>query len=232
MELFSPRHLCWLALTGLAVWAAVYSGRLPQDAAWRRHLHLFLFFSVLFNESAWFVYRHTVLLVPLAKNLPLHLCDFSVFMLLLTAFTDKSRPRELLYYAGVIGALLAVLFPAISERGTIYPVAEVRYFYTHIALIAGGFYFTFGRRRYPDRAAPLRSFAAVLAFALLITPLNLYLDTNYFFTVSAPKQLAFLQAYPHWLFCLAVALVFLAASFLLHSPFGGPVKGKPHQPSP
>ena len=219
ITLFSLRHFFWLGLTVLCLGLALYGGRLPQDARWRRPLHWFLFFSVLLNESLWFVYRHLFMAIPLAKNLPLHLCDMSVFMLLAASLTGNRTARELLYYAGTIGALLAVLFPAISEHGAVYPVAEFRYFYTHIALVAGGFYFTFGRRYYPGRAAPLRSFAAVLAFALLITPLNLYLGTNYFYTLAAPKQVAFLHAYPHWLFCLAVALVFLAACFLLHLPF-------------
>ena len=219
IELLSARHFFWLGLTAAGVGGALYSGSLPQDAPWRRPLRLALFVSVLLNESAWFAYRHFALEVPLAKNLPLHLCDMSVFILLALSLGGGRLLAELLYYAGAVGALLAVCLPAISERGAVYPVAEFRYFFTHIALVVGGFYFTFGRRFYPDLGAPARSCAAVLLFAAAITPLNLYLGTNYFFTLSAPKQLAFLHAYPHWLFCLGAALVFLAVFFLLHLPF-------------
>ncbi len=38
----------------------------------------------------------------------------------------------------------------------------------------------------------------------------------YFFTLSAPKQLAFIHAYPHW---LAVSTIFLTVFALMHLPF-------------
>ena len=117
----------------------------------------------------------------------------------------------------MVGALLAVCFPAISETGSIRPIAEIRYFLTHIALVGAGFYFTFGCRYCPPARAILRSYIAVHLYALAITPLNLYLGTNYFFTLSAPKQLAFIHAYPHWLF-LVVRLRHLSHRFRSDAP--------------
>lgn len=219
MTLFSLHHFFWLAITLLFVIGCIYMQRIPLNAAAHRWVRNTLFVMVLVNEACWFGYRHIVVQVALVKNLPLHLCDISVFIMLFTLATNKTFLAELSYYAGLVGALLAVFFPAISETGSIYTIAVIRYFITHIALVGVGCYFTYGRRYYPNKGAILRSYLAVHLYALLVTPINLILGTNYFFTLAAPKQLAFIQPYPHWLFLAVVSLIFLLSFCLLHLPF-------------
>ncbi len=118
-----------------------------------------------------------------------------------------------------MGALLAVCLPAISETGPIRPIAEIRYFLTHIALVGVGFYLSFGCNYHPPVRAVVRSYLAIHIYALAITPLNLYLGTNYFFTLSAPKEIAFALEYPHWLFLVVVSSIFLTMFGLMHLPF-------------
>jgi hypothetical integral membrane protein (TIGR02206 family) len=219
VELLSARHLIWLGVTALFVIGCINMSRLPADSRWHAYFRRSFLILVLANELAWFGYRHMVAEVPIAKNLPLHLCDLSVFVMFAALATDRKLFSELSYYAGVVGALLAVCFPAISETGAIRPVAEARYFVTHIALVGVGFYLTFGCRYHPPPRAIVRSYVAIHAYALAITPLNLYLGTNYFFTLSAPKQLAFVHDYPHWLFMVAISAIFLMTFALMHVPF-------------
>ena len=218
MTLFSAQYLPWLGPTILFVVACIWMRRFPLDSSWHRAVRVSLFCVVLLNESAWFLYRHVAAEVPLIDNLPLHLCDISVFVMLLTLATGGRRLAEFSYYAGVTGALLAVCVPAIAESGEIRPIAEIRYFITHIALVGTGFYFTFGRRYYASSGAVLRSYLAVHLYALLITPVNLYLGTNYFFTISAPK-VDVLQQFPHWLLLAVASALFLISFTLLHLPF-------------
>ena len=90
---------------------------------------------------------------------------------------------------------------------------------THIALVGAGFYFTFGCGYYPPARAIVRVYLAIAAYAGAVTPLNMYLGTNYFFTISAPTEVAFIHAYPHWLFLAAVSAIFLVAFGLMHLPF-------------
>ena len=219
MELLSPSHLFWLALTVLFVMGCFHMRRLDLASRWHRLFRAALFIVVAANEIAWFSYRHVAGAIPFAKNLPLHLCDLSVFIMLFTLVTGRKRLAELSYYMGAVGALLAVCFPAISETGSIRLIAEIRYFITHIALVGVGVYFTFGRGYHPELGAIFRSFGFILLYALLVTPLNLMLDTNYFFTLAAPGQLAFIHQYPHWLFLAVTSLIFLCALALLHLPF-------------
>ena len=218
MTPLSAQHLLWLSLTVLFVVGCIGMSRFPPDSRWHGVVRASLFIIVLLNESGWFLYRHVVAGVALVDNLPLHLCDISVIVMLLTLATGRKQLAQLSYFAGVAGALMAVCVPAISESGSIRLVAEIRYFVTHIALVGVGFYFTFGRRYYPGSRAVVRSYLAVLLYALLITPINLYLGTNYFFTVSTPN-VNFLQQYPHWLFLAVASLIFLVSFTAMHLPF-------------
>ncbi|NKB72428.1 MAG: TIGR02206 family membrane protein [Candidatus Latescibacteria bacterium] len=221
MELFSVHHLAWLGVAALFVAGCIYMRRWPVDSRWHRTFRAALFILLLLSESSWALYRHFGAQVPLVKNLPLHLCDLSVFSLLLGLATGRRLFAELSYYAGGVGALLALCQPSISETGAIRVVAEFRYFLTHIILVGGGFYLTFGRRYRPGAGAILRSYLAILLYALLVTPLNLALGSNYFYTLAAPRQLDWLQHYPHALFLGVVALIFLGVFTLMHLLFTG-----------
>tara|TARA_Y100000588_G_C14056662_1_gene839603 strand:- start:288 stop:992 length:705 start_codon:yes stop_codon:yes gene_type:complete len=218
MKPLSPEHLLWLVITALTVAGCITMRRVPDGSRAHSVFRLVLIAVVLANELAWFLYRHFSAGLPLVDNLPLHLCDISVFVMLLALLTNTRPLVEFSYYAGVSGALMAVCVPAVSETGAIRLIAEIRYFITHVALVGVGFYLTFGRRVYPERRAILRSFAGVHLYALIITPLNLLLDTNYFFTTAAPN-VDFLQAFPHWLFLTGASLSFLVLFSLMHLPF-------------
>jgi len=218
MKPLSPDHLLWLAVTALTVAGCIAMRRFPDGSRAHFVFRRTLIAVVLANELAWFLYRHFGAGLAAVDNLPLHLCDISVFVMVLALVTNARPLVEFAYFAGVSGALLAVCVPAVSETGAIRLIAEIRYFITHVALIGVGFYLTFGRRVYPERRAILHSFAGVHLYALIITPLNLLLETNYFFTTAAPN-VDFLRAFPHWLFLAGSSLAFLLLFSLMHLPF-------------
>jgi len=219
MQLFSLNHFFWLGVT-IAFVVGCHTMRLIHPNSVLHQIFRFsLFILVCFNELAWFLYRHYVAEITISKNLPLHLCDISVLIMLYTLLSKRSWTGELSYFMGAVGALLAVCMPAIDEVGSIRLIAEIRYFITHIALVGVGVYFTFGRRSFPFYSSIWRSYGFVNLYALLITPLNVLLGTNYFFTISAPQQLTFLFVFPHWLFLIGASLVFLIIFHLLYIPF-------------
>ena len=170
MTLLSTEHLLWILLTALAAAGCIGMRRFSAESRAHGIFRITLLAIVVANECAWFLYRHLVAEVPLANNLPLHLCDISIVLMILTLATGRRRLAELSYYAGVSGALMAVCIPVVLESGAIRLIAEIRYFVTHIALVGVGFYFTFGRRFHPKFKAVVRSYAAVHIYALLITP--------------------------------------------------------------
>ena len=219
MELLSARHLFWIGVSALFVIGCINMRRLPRASRWHSAFRISLFVLILVNELSWFCYRHFSADLPLSRNLPLHLCDLSVFVMFAALATGKRLFAELSYYPGVVGALLAVWLPVISEAEAIRLIAEIRYFLTHIALVGVGFYLTFGCHYKPPLRAVFRSYLAILIYALAITPLNLYLGTNYFFTLSAPKEIAFALEYPHWLYVAVVSSIFLIVFCLMHLPF-------------
>ena len=219
MELLSLRHVFWIVAGVLFVGVCINMRRLPLTSRWHTVFRSSLFVLVLISESSWFCYRHFVVNLPLVKNLPLHLCDMSVFIMFVALATNSRRFAELSYFPGVVGAFLAICFPAISESGSIRTIAEIRFFLTHISLVGVGFYLTFGRQYRPTAKAAFHSYLAVCGYALVITPVNLYLGTNYFYTLSAPGKLAFAHQYPHWVFVVAVSATFPILFALMYIPF-------------
>ena len=223
MELFSARHLLWIGVAVLFAAGCANMRRWPPDGRAHVAFRTALFALVLVNELSWFAYRHFAVGIPITDNLPLHLCDLSVFVLFAGLATGGRLWSELAYYAGVVGALLAVCFPAISETRIDPPHRRDSLFPDPCRFGRRGVLFiTFGCRYRPPARAILRSYIAIHLYALAITPLNLYIGTNYFFTLSAPKQLAFIHAYPHWLFLVAVSAIFLTVFALMHLPFAWP----------
>ena len=216
MEPFTIPHAAWLALTFIFATFCTAMGRLPAGSDAHGRLRIALIVLVTFNETAWTLYRHVVVGIPLVENLPLHLCDLAVILLLAGLITRRTRLAELSYFVGVPGALLAIIFPAVSETGAIRTIAELRYFTTHIAIVAGGFYLTYGRQQYPQVRAAFRALIFVHVYAILITPVNLMIGTNYFFTLSAPAEIGWVARQPHGVFLGGVSAIFLI-TFLLMS---------------
>ena len=132
--IFLP-HMAWFTATALYVTGCM------RTARGHRTFRIALLIIVLVNEETWFAYRHFVLGMPLAENLPLHFCYLSVFVLLAGLAIGWRIFAEWAYYPCMVDALMVVVFPPISETGAIRAIAEVRYFVTHIALVGAGFYF-------------------------------------------------------------------------------------------
>ena len=57
------------------------------------------------------------------------------FGLLAGLATNQRLFAECAYFPGMVGALLAVVFPPVSETGAIRPITEARYFIAHMALV-------------------------------------------------------------------------------------------------
>lgn len=221
MDLFSFQHLCWIIGALLFSALCIAIRRLGKETKWHTVLRWTLFSIVFVNEVWWFLFSLWCLDYPFQYNLPLHLCDFSIIVLLIGLATRRRIFCDLAYFVGVPGAALAILFPDIAEVGGIQSIAIARFFVTHIALFGIGFYLTFGIRYYPSYWRAIISFVVIHLYALLLTPVNLWLDTNYFFLRSpAASAPAFLQAFPHWAYIGAFMLFFFVVISLLWIPFG------------
>lgn len=108
-ELYSPGHIIWLCVIAAAAVLMARFYRKQEDWAKRRLKKLFAV-VILISE----IYKDTVIIIigaPVLNYLPLHLCSFAIFGMLIDAFKpDQKVTGQLFAFAFVPGAVAALLF--------------------------------------------------------------------------------------------------------------------------
>ncbi len=135
--------------------------------------------------------------------LPLHLCGIAIWMVALALIGKRFRLYEVVYFWGLGGTLQAVLTPDLPVS---YPdPAYLAFFVSHGGIILAILYMTLAYRWRPTWASLGRSMGALVAFALVVGPINALLDTNYLFLCHKPageSLMDFLGPWPWYLLSL------------------------------
>ena len=108
-HLYSTGHLIWLA--GIAAAAILFSGHYRKtEEAGRARIRKIFAILILLSE----IYKDTVLIIlgaPMMQYLPLHLCSFAIFGMLIDAFSPRQNLiGQMFAYAFFPGAMAALLF--------------------------------------------------------------------------------------------------------------------------
>lgn len=175
-------HLGWLA--GGAVFLVALSLLYrAADPARRAQLRKLVSAAIVADE----LFKMVMLAIGgryLPTYLPLHLCSVNILLIAVHAWKPGVTLDNFLYTVGIPGALAALLFPTWTEL----PVGNfmhIHSFTVHILLVAYPVMLLAGgdlrlRARYIPRCIALLAALAVVALAV-----NLLLDTNFMFLMSA-----------------------------------------------
>lgn len=147
-----------------------------------------------------------------AEALPLHLCGVAAIAALSVAFGADGSPLDFLWYLGMPGALLALLFPApaVSAHQTLLNASYVT---THALILAIPLRAMRGGRRPSDGRAG-RMLLFLQGLALLAYAVNCRFGTDFLFLMSPPPgplEIPFSRGMPAYL----LALEALAAGICL-----------------
>ena len=148
-----------------------------------------------------------------AEALPLHLCSISALLALCSAFCAQQAALDFLWYVGMPGALLALLFPApaVSRWQTLL---DASYYTTHaLILVLPLCCLAAGRRVRRGRAA--RMFLLMQGVALAAYGVNLLLGTDYLFLMAPPAGTPLETAYAWGYSLYLLTLEGLLAALLL-----------------
>lgn len=192
---WSAQHWLGLALSlgpALAlVWAVRRSGSPRLDLAVRRTLAAACLTSQAFLLIWWWR-----LGARLANLLPLHICDAAILLAPVVLLTRQWLCYELLYFWGFAGATLALLMPNVT-RG--FPALYcICFFALHGLIVASALYATAVMRLRPAPRSLLRAWLITNAYALILIPINLALDTNYMFLLRKPAAPSLLDLMGPW----------------------------------
>ena len=121
-----------------------------------------------------------------SDNLPLHLCSISNLIACFILFIPKNnRLFEFLYYAGILGAIQALLTPQINNfDGSTYEYLE--YYISHTGILLLPIYMYKNLNYKLTKFSWLKIVLYLNILLIIVMPLNFILDSNYMYLASTP----------------------------------------------
>ena len=181
-SLYDIEHLTWLGIFVLFVALCSVFYRKADEAGkarWRKGLMI-----ALIADELWKMLWLTVGGNYEFSYLPLHLCSINIFLIAYHALKSNRVLGNYLYTVGIPGALAAMLFPTWTEL----PAGNFMYlhsFTVHILLAGYPLILTLAGDIKPDWRQIPRCLLLLLCMAVPIYGINLLLDTNFMFLMSA-----------------------------------------------
>ena len=150
--------------------------------------------------------------------LPLHLCDFAIFVAAFGLLTRRPGAAELVWFWALTGTLVAVLTPAVS--GSFPDWRWLLYFAMHGGVIVAAVVLVVGCGIRPRPGAAWRAFGWTAAYAAVVGVVNLVIGANFLYLRAKPAQPTLLDWLGPWpVYILTAAALALAGFYLLALPF-------------
>ncbi|HEO8419368.1 conserved hypothetical integral membrane protein TIGR02206 [Mycobacteroides abscessus subsp. abscessus] len=215
-ELFSISHL---TMIGILLIGGVLLAIFRHYIQMRSGVFRSVIFGLLFGLEAMYHYwMYKDGLWDASVMLPFHLCSISLILCLLLLITKWELVFQVVYFIGIIGALMAVITPELFLG---YP--HFRYFHffvTHILIIWTCLYFVLVHQYKPTKKGLLLAVIFLNGSAVLTWIVNRVTGGNYMFLAYKPANsslLDYLGPYPYYL--LVLEIVALALFYILLIPF-------------
>jgi hypothetical integral membrane protein (TIGR02206 family) len=193
VRLLGPVHL-GLLLT-IIVAAATLSWLCRERKLPVRTVRLVFGWGIAVNELVWWVFRYSHEGIHVT-NLPLQLCDLTVWTTVVACLTMIPVVTEFTYFAGVAGSAMALLTPDLWAPWPSYPA--VYFFLAHGGVLVACFVLIFGRIAAVRRGAMWRAFAMTAAWAALVGFFNAIFGTNYMYLSRKPEHPSLLDWFGPW----------------------------------
>jgi hypothetical integral membrane protein (TIGR02206 family) len=150
--------------------------------------------------------------------LPLHLCDFAIFVAAFALLARRPGAVELVWFWALTGTLLAVVTPAVD--GGFPDWRWALYFAMHGGVIAAAAVLVVGCRIRPRPGAAWRAFGWTLVYAAAVGIVDLLTGANFLWLRAKPPQPTLLDRLGPWpVYVLAAGALGLAGFHLLALPF-------------
>lgn len=214
MPVLGLLHLFWLiGIAGAALLLAWLCRRGRIAIRSTRHA---IGLGLAANEIIWWVFRYSHEGIRRA-NLPLQLCDFTLWVTVLACLTALPVAVEFAYFAGLAGAGMALLTPDLWSPWPSYPA--LYFFLAHGGIVVGCAVLVFGEAKPFRPGAIRRTFGLLLVYALGVGVFNAVFGTNYMYLCRKPQNVSLLDWLGPWPVYLAGgAAVGLALFALLWLP--------------
>jgi hypothetical integral membrane protein (TIGR02206 family) len=212
--LFSWTHILILLAIPLLAALAAWHTRRSQSSSARYALGGFL----LLNELGYYGYKLVKGWFQFPAGLPLQLCDLTLWCTVVAALTLHQMTFEFAFFAGILGAGLAVLTPDLWEPFPSYNT--VYFFLAHGGIVATLLHLWWGGEARPKPGCVLRAMLVLNGYIVAIGLFNWAFGANYVYLCRKPANASPLDYFGPWpWYLLAGELIALAGFWLLSLPF-------------
>lgn len=215
-HLFGPAHFAILgAVVGLAALLAFIQRRLGPSAKW---LRIGLAILLLLDSAAYYGYLAFRGQLTFPGQLPLELCDASLWLVIIALFTLNKTFFDLAYYGALGGATMALLTPNLRDQ---FPSFwTIQFFIDHGLIVACTLYLVWSRLARPRPGSVWRAMLAVNLYALCVGTFDFIFKTDYMYLRAKPRDASLLDFLGPWpWYILAAEFVALIVFQLLNLPF-------------
>ena len=214
MRLFGSLHASLLAAIALS--SAVVAVLCRRKIVPARAVRLAIGFGLALNELVWWAFRYSHEGIHL-RNLPLQLCDATVWGAVVSCLTLAPVVVEFTYFAGLAGTGMALLTPDLWSPWPSYPA--VYFFIAHGGIVVAVTLLVFGGVAPLRPGALWRAFGALLSYAAAAGAFNATFGTNYMYLRRKPANASLLDALGPWpWYLVASAALSLGLFWLLWMP--------------
>lgn len=216
ISLFSLQHIVILAVIPAVGGALAFiSQQQPSTAKW---IHRSLGVVLLVSTLVWYgvVVANNWFSFP--EFIPLHLCDITLWLTIIVAFTRNQFCFELTYYWGVAGTTMALVTPDVGNLALTYPT--IQFFLSHGIVVISALFLVWSGRMKPGRYSLWKAFAALNIYALGIGLFNLIFHTNYMYVCGKPSNASLLDYLGTWpIYLVTSDVLALLIFWLLWIPY-------------
>lgn len=216
-RIFGPVHL--VILGSIAALAAILAAIARHRVVWRRRIRIGVAVALLLNSGVWYGYLAARGWLRFPDGLPLELCDATLCLTVISAFTLNAMAFDLAYYGALAGTSMAVLTPDLWEPFPSF--STVQFFIAHGLVLVAVLYLVWSGEARPGPGSVWRAMLALNILAAIVGTFDFLFHTNYMYLRSKPQNSSLLDYFGPWPWYLAVSEVVALSLFaLLYAPFG------------
>lgn len=215
-HLFGAAHIIILAaVVALGAALAVVQRRVLREKIW---LRIGLGTVLLAGAVGWYAYLEGSGQHIFPWQLPLELCNISVFLIAIVLLTLSKGVFDIAYYWALAGSTMALLTPNLWEH---FPsLSTVQFFVAHGLVVSATLYLVWTGQARPRRGSVLRAMIAVNVMALFDGAFDAMFKTDYMYLRFKPQNVSLLNYLGPWpWYVLAAEPVALGLFLLLYLPF-------------
>jgi hypothetical integral membrane protein (TIGR02206 family) len=217
---FQPFGLAHLSVIFLTITLPFFFAgivRATKSRPVERAIVILLSAVMILNYAAYLIFIRRAGPVPWQNTLPLQLCDWGMFVIIVAMWTGSLRWLEVAYFWGIGGTLQAVLTP--NLRFGFPDFRFFSFFLSHSGIIVGVIFLMLIRKYRPRFMSIFRVFAWSELYFVVTLIADELTGVNYGFLLHKPEAFSILNflsdSWPLYLVQLHIlALLFFLALYL------------------